>query len=71
MKQKMLSFVNDTVQQMESAGTVANQPDHLVPIVCGLVDQLLFLMVEWARNSPFFMEIRVRVSTATCIHNMY
>ena len=71
MKRKMLSFVNDTVQQMESAGTVANQPDHLVPIVCGLVDQLLFLMVEWARNSPFFMEIRVRVSTATCIHNMY
>ncbi|XP_070176751.1 steroidogenic factor 1-like isoform X2 [Littorina saxatilis] len=56
MKQKMLNFLTDTLRQMDSTMGTAEQ---LLPIVCGMVDQLLFLMVEWARSSPFFKEIQV------------
>ena len=56
MKQKMLSFLTDTLRQMDGI----SHTEQLLPIVCGMVDQLLFLMVEWARSSPFFKEIRVR-----------
>ena len=55
MKQKMLSFLTDTLRQMDGVGP----SEQLLPVVCGMVDQLLFLMVEWARSSPFFKEIRV------------
>lgn len=58
MKHKMLSFLNDTLRQMDSIGGVG-QLEDLLHIICRMVDQLLFLMVEWARNSPFFKEIRV------------
>lgn len=55
MKHKMMSFLTDTLRQMDST----NGSEHLLPIVCRMVDQLLFLMVEWARNSPFFREMKV------------
>lgn len=55
MKQKMMSFLTDTLRQMETGSNA----EQLLPIVCRMVDQLLFLMVEWARNSPFFREMKV------------
>ncbi|PVD22382.1 hypothetical protein C0Q70_18192 [Pomacea canaliculata] len=55
VKQKMLNFLRDSLRQLD---TVIH-PEQLLPIICRMVDQLLFLMVEWARSSPFFKEIKV------------
>lgn len=55
VKQKMLNFLTDTVRQVDGSG----HPEQLLPVMCRMVDQLLFLMVEWARNSPFFKEMKV------------
>ena len=54
-KQKLLNFI-----QTEFGGfQCAWHPDKLFAMICRLVDQCLFLMVEWARNSFFFKELKV------------
>ncbi|XP_076454940.1 nuclear receptor subfamily 5 group A member 2-like isoform X2 [Babylonia areolata] len=55
MQGKMLSFLGDTLRQMSHMGHL----EQVMHMVCSMVDQLLFLMVEWARDSPFFKEIQV------------
>ncbi|KAL8598193.1 hypothetical protein ACOMHN_043264 [Nucella lapillus] len=53
----MQKFLADTMRHME--GGSLSHADQLLRVICRLVDQLLFLMVEWARSTPFFREIQV------------
>ncbi|GAB1607050.1 nuclear receptor subfamily 5 group A member 2-like, partial [Argonauta hians] len=54
-KQKLLNFI-----QNEFGGFQCSwHSDKLFMMICRLVDQCLFLMVEWARYSFFFKELKV------------
>lgn len=54
-KQKLLNFI-----QNEFGGFQCSwHSDKLFMMLCRLVDQCLFLMVEWARYSFFFKELKV------------
>ncbi|XP_048756337.2 nuclear receptor subfamily 5 group A member 2-like isoform X3 [Ostrea edulis] len=54
IKQKLTSFV-----QNEFGHEDILQPSVLINMLCKLSDQLLFLMVEWARTSFFFKDLKV------------
>jgi len=54
IKQKLLSFV-----QNEFGREDLNSHGKLLQMICKLSDQLLFLMVEWARTCVFFKELKV------------
>lgn len=54
-KQKLLNFIQTEFGSFQCAW----HPDKLFAMICRLVDQCLFLMVEWARNSFFFKELKV------------
>ena len=57
IKHKLVSFVLN-----EYGGEdIENQPLTLLQMLCKLSDQLLFLMVEWARNCCFFKELKVGI----------
>lgn len=58
MKNKLLTFV-DTEFGHEDINASTYQ-FKLLRLLCRLSDQLLFLMVEWARTSIFFRELKVR-----------
>ena len=58
MKGKLLSFV-DSEFKPETV-SVQDFPGKLLSLLCRLCDQLSFLMVEWARTSVFFRELKVR-----------
>ncbi|CAG5132133.1 unnamed protein product, partial [Candidula unifasciata] len=55
VKQKMLTFMQNELSHSD----LNFSTESFLPVLCRMVDQLLFLMVEWARNSSFFKEIRV------------
>uniref|UniRef100_A0A2C9JH11 Uncharacterized protein n=1 Tax=Biomphalaria glabrata TaxID=6526 RepID=A0A2C9JH11_BIOGL len=55
VKHKILSLLQNELSQID----VLSNPEQFLPVLCRIVDQLLFLMVEWARNSSFFKEIKV------------
>ena len=58
MKNKLLTFVDTEFGHEDiNAGTY---PFKLLRLLCRLSDQLLFLMVEWARTSVFFRELKVQ-----------
>ncbi|KAL4219633.1 nuclear receptor subfamily 5 [Mactra antiquata] len=57
MKNKLLSFVD--TEFGSSDNNVGNYQSRLLRLLCRLSDQLLFLMVEWARTSVFFRELKV------------
>lgn len=56
IKQKLTSFV-----QNEFGHEDILQPSVLINMLCKLSDQLLFLMVEWARTSFFFKDLKVNI----------
>lgn len=57
MKNKLLTFVEtDFGREDINASTYQFK---LLRLLCRLSDQLLFLMVEWARTSVFFRELKV------------
>lgn len=58
IKHKLLTFLQTEFGQED----LLSHPQKLLQLVCKLADQLLFLMVEWARNSIFFKEMKVRHS---------
>nr|UJP31525.1 putative steroidogenic factor 1 [Mya arenaria] len=58
MKSKLLSFVN-TEFGHEDFNSSSDYHSKLLRMLCRLSDQLLFLMVEWARTSVFFRELKV------------
>lgn len=64
IKQKLLTFLQSDFGQDD----VLNQPQKLLMMICKLSDQLLFLMVEWARTSIFFKELKV--SRITCTYTV-
>ncbi|KAK6194917.1 hypothetical protein SNE40_000449 [Patella caerulea] len=55
VKNKLLNFMRAEFGQIN----VVNNPVQFLHVLCKMVDQLLFLMVEWARSSVFFKEMRV------------
>nr|UJP31521.1 putative steroidogenic factor 1 [Ensis directus] len=57
IKAKLLSFVGSEFGR-EDMGMNIYQT-KLLRLLCRLSDQLLFLMVEWARTSVFFRELKV------------
>lgn len=60
IKQKLTSFV-----QNEFGHEDIIQPSVLINMLCKLSDQLLFLMVEWARTSFFFKDLKVNTTLGT------
>lgn len=66
VKHKMLSFMQNELSQTD----VLSSPEQFLPLLCRMVDQLLFLMVEWARNSSFFKEIKVE-DQMKLLHNSW
>lgn len=56
IKQKLLSFLHNAY----GAEDILSQPTKLLQMICKLSDQLLFLMVEWARTSIYFKELKVQ-----------
>lgn len=59
MKNKLLSFVDSEFGTSDN--NVGNYQSRLLRLLCRLSDQLLFLMVEWARTSVFFRELKVSI----------
>lgn len=57
IKTKLLSFVDSEFGQEDIS--VNTYLMKLLRLLCRLSDQLLFLMVEWARTSVFFRELKV------------
>lgn len=57
MKNKLLTFVDAEFGNNEINS--GNYLSKLLQLLCRLSDQLLFLMVEWARTSVFFRELKV------------
>nr|UJP31527.1 putative steroidogenic factor 1 [Solemya velum] len=55
IKHKLLTFLQTEFGQED----LLSHPQKLLQLVCKLADQLLFLMVEWARTSIFFKEMKV------------
>lgn len=55
IKQKLLTFLHNAF----GAEDILNHPNKLLQMICKLSDQLLFLMVEWARTSVYFKELKV------------
>ncbi|XP_067662615.1 nuclear receptor subfamily 5 group A member 2-like isoform X1 [Haliotis asinina] len=55
VKHKLLSFLQTEFGQLDVAG----HPEHFLQLMCKMTDQLLFLMVEWARSCFFFKELKV------------
>lgn len=58
IKQKLLTFIHTEFGHEDLNAT--NYPSKLLRLLCRLSDQLLFLMVEWARTSVFFKQLKVR-----------
>lgn len=57
MRNKLLTFVSNEFGNTEL--NAENYTSKMLQLVCRLSDQLLFLMVEWARTSVFFRELKV------------
>ena len=57
VKHKMLTFMHSELSHTD----VSSSPQQFLRLLCRMVDQLLFLMVEWARNSSFFKDIKVHL----------
>ncbi|KAK3087569.1 hypothetical protein FSP39_007643 [Pinctada imbricata] len=55
IKQKLVSFLLSEYGHED----FSSEPSRLIHMICKLSDQLLFLMVEWARTSLFFKELKV------------
>lgn len=55
VQHKMAAFIQQEFDELH----LTQQPESLIRILCQLSDQCLFLMVEWARNSIFFKELKV------------
>jgi hypothetical protein len=66
MKNKLLSFVDSEFGTNDI--TSENYQSKLLQLLCRLSDQLLFLMVEWARTSVFFRELKVSMIIVLIIH---
>ncbi|XP_059170743.1 nuclear receptor subfamily 5 group A member 2-like [Physella acuta] len=66
VKHKMLTFMQNELSQTD----ILSSPEQFLPVLCRMVDQLLFLMVEWARNSSFFKEIKVE-DQMKLLHNSW
>ncbi|CAG5115194.1 unnamed protein product [Candidula unifasciata] len=65
VKHKMVTFMQNELLQTDIAS-----PEQFLPVLCRMVDQLLFLMVEWARSSMFFKEIKVE-DQMKLLHNSW
>ena len=54
----------------EHVPTEPETSSRVMEVVCKMCDQMLFMMVEWARGARFFRELRVRTHTHThtCMH---
>ena len=59
VKRKLMTFFLNEFGHMD----IASQPLQFLHMLCKMVDQLLFLMVEWARNSCVFKELKVIIVT--------
>lgn len=57
IKHKLWTFIHTEFGHEELNTT--NYPSKLLRLMCRLSDQLLFLMVEWARTSVFFKHLKV------------
>ena len=57
IKQKLLSFLLSEYGHED----ITRDASRLIHMICKLSDQLLFLMVEWARTSFFFKDLKVRL----------
>lgn len=57
IKHKLLTFIHTEFNHEDL--NVTNYPSRLLRLMCRLSDQLLFLMVEWARTSMFFTQLKV------------
>ncbi|XP_041368284.1 nuclear receptor subfamily 5 group A member 2-like isoform X2 [Gigantopelta aegis] len=55
VKRKLMTFFHNEFGHMD----IVSQPIQFLHMLCKMVDQLLFLMVEWARNSCVFKELKV------------
>ncbi|RUS91705.1 hypothetical protein EGW08_000531 [Elysia chlorotica] len=66
VKHKMLTFMHSELSQTD----VSSSPQQFLRLLCRMVDQLLFLMVEWARNSSFFKDIKVE-DQMKLLHNSW
>ncbi|KAL3872273.1 hypothetical protein ACJMK2_040207 [Sinanodonta woodiana] len=55
IKHKLLTFIQSEFAKED----FTNYSQKLLQMICRLADQLLFLMVEWARSSIFFKELKV------------
>lgn len=64
MKNKLLTFVDAEFGNNEINS--GNYLSKLLQLLCRLSDQLLFLMVEWARTSVFFRELKVSLRLHVC-----
>ena len=57
IKHKLLSFIHTEFGHEDL--NASNYTAKLLRLLCRLSDQLLFLMVEWARTSVFFKHLKV------------
>lgn len=57
IKHKLLTFIHTEFGHEDL--NAPNYPAKLLRLMCRLSDQLLFLMVEWARTSAFFKQLKV------------
>lgn len=69
MKNKLLSFVDSEFCANDINS--GNYPSKMLQLLCRLSDQLLFLMVEWARTSVFFRELKVSEQLAYSTVNIF
>ena len=65
IKHKLLSFIHTEFGHEDL--NASNYTSKLLRLLCRLSDQLLFLMVEWARTSVFFKHLKV---TSILSHDM-
>ena len=61
IKHKLLSFIHTEFGHEDL--NASNYTSKLLRLLCRLSDQLLFLMVEWARTSVFFKHLKVSLFT--------
>ncbi|GFR62387.1 nuclear receptor subfamily 5 group A member 2 [Elysia marginata] len=62
----MMTFMHSELSHTD----VSSSPQQFLRLLCRMVDQLLFLMVEWARNSSFFKDIKVE-DQMKLLHNSW
>ncbi|XP_052222659.1 nuclear receptor subfamily 5 group A member 2-like isoform X2 [Dreissena polymorpha] len=57
LKHRLLVFVESEFGHEDI--TVSNYPEKMLQLLCRLTDHLLFIMVDWARTSIFFRDLKV------------